>query len=150
MPRLSEVPRSEVHPFGEVMYALIFGDRDPVAEPGTASGTPGNWWTVTAQIPEMFDHIAGGLQFRGVCHCPSLLPVCCIFLGMCACPWRPGRCRSASVSWGSGRSMACMLNSMPVWRTCRWGFWGRCSGWDNFIIKTKVKGQSALEELHTC
>lgn len=63
MPRLSQVPRSEVHPFGELMYGLIFGDRDPVAEPGTASGTPGDWWTVTAQVPEMFDHIAAGLQF---------------------------------------------------------------------------------------
>lgn len=63
MPRLREVPRSEVHPFGEVMYQLIFGDRDPVDEPGTASGTPGNWWTVTALVPDAFDHIAAGLQF---------------------------------------------------------------------------------------
>jgi alkylhydroperoxidase family enzyme len=63
MPRLSEVPRSEVHPSGEIMYGLIFGDRDPVAEPGTASGTPGNWWTVTALVPDAFDHIAAGLQF---------------------------------------------------------------------------------------
>ena len=26
MPRLREVPRSKVHPFGEVMYGLLFGD----------------------------------------------------------------------------------------------------------------------------
>lgn len=63
MPRLREVPRSEVHPFGELIYGMIFGDRDPVAEPGTASGTPGDWWTVTALVPDAFDHIAGGLQF---------------------------------------------------------------------------------------
>ena len=63
MPRLREVPRSEVHPFGEVMYGLLFGDRDPVTDPGTASGTPGNWWTVTALVPDAFDHITGGLQF---------------------------------------------------------------------------------------
>lgn len=63
MPRLREVPRSEVHPFGEVMYGLLFGDRDPVTDPGTASGTPGNWWTVTALVPDAFDHICGGLQF---------------------------------------------------------------------------------------
>ena len=63
MPRLREVPRSDVHPFGEVLYGMLFGDRDPVSDPGTASGTPGNWWTVTALVPEAFDHIAGGLAF---------------------------------------------------------------------------------------
>lgn len=63
MPRLREVPRSEVHPLGELLYGLIFGDRDPVEEPGTASGTPGNWWTVTALVPDAFDHITAGLQF---------------------------------------------------------------------------------------
>ena len=63
MPRLSEVPRSEVHSFGEVMYGLIFGDRDPVEEPGTASGTPGDWWTVTALSPDAFDHICNGLIY---------------------------------------------------------------------------------------
>lgn len=63
MPRLREVPRAEVHSFGEVMYGLIFGDRDPVAEPGTASGTPGDWWTVTALSPDAFDHICNGLIY---------------------------------------------------------------------------------------
>ena len=63
MPRLREVPRSEVHPFGEVMYGLLFGDRDPTVEPGTASGTPGDWWSVTALSPDAFDHIAGGIQY---------------------------------------------------------------------------------------
>lgn len=63
MPRLREVPRAEVHPFGEIIYGLIFGDRDPVQQPGTASGTPGDWWTVTALVPDAFDHIAAGLQF---------------------------------------------------------------------------------------
>ncbi len=63
MPRLREVPRAEVHPFGEVMYGLIFGDRDPVEEPGTASGTPGDWWTVTALSPDAFDHICNGLAY---------------------------------------------------------------------------------------
>ena len=63
MPRLREVPRSEVHPFGEVMYGLIFGDRDPTVDPGTPSGTPGDWWTVTALVPDAFDHISAGLQF---------------------------------------------------------------------------------------
>ncbi len=42
---------------------MLFGDRDPVAEPGTASGTPGNWWTVFALVPDAFDHTTAGFQF---------------------------------------------------------------------------------------
>jgi alkylhydroperoxidase family enzyme len=63
MPRLREVPRAEVHEFGAVMYDMLFGERDPVVEPGTATGTPGNWWTVFAQVPDAFDHACGGFQF---------------------------------------------------------------------------------------
>lgn len=62
MPRLSQVPRSEV-PNDQVAraYDRIFGpDRDPVAEPGTATGTPGNWWTVFALSPEVFRHAVAG------------------------------------------------------------------------------------------
>ncbi len=63
MPRLREVPRAEVHEFGEAVYTMLFGDRDPVAEPGTATGSPGNWWTVFAQCPDAFDHASGGFAF---------------------------------------------------------------------------------------
>ena len=63
MPRLRQVPRSEVHPVGELLYGMLFGDRDPVAEPGTASGTPGDWWTVFALVPDAFDHTTTGFQF---------------------------------------------------------------------------------------
>lgn len=43
------------------MYDLLFGaDRDPVAEPGTATGTPGDWWTVFALVPEILDHAVRG------------------------------------------------------------------------------------------
>ena len=44
------------------LYELIFGDRDPVASPGTATGTPGNWWTVFANVPDCFDHAVHGLR----------------------------------------------------------------------------------------
>ena len=54
MPRLRQVPRAEATPEVLEMYARLFGDRDPVAEPGTATGTPGNWWTVFALVPEVF------------------------------------------------------------------------------------------------
>lgn len=63
MPRLAQVPRDDAHPFAQALYSMIFGDRDPVAEPGTASGTPGDWWTVFAQVPDAFDHTTAGFQF---------------------------------------------------------------------------------------
>jgi alkylhydroperoxidase family enzyme len=61
MPRLRQVPRAEVTaPVVTALYDMMFGDRDPVAEPGTASGTPGDWWTVFAAIPAIFDHSVRG------------------------------------------------------------------------------------------
>jgi len=63
VPRLRQVPLDEVHPNGKKLYELIFGDRDPVATPGTATGTPGNWWTVFANVPDCFDHTVQGFQF---------------------------------------------------------------------------------------
>jgi alkylhydroperoxidase family enzyme len=63
MPRLSQVSRDDAHPFAQAMYRMLFGDRDPVAEPGTASGTPGDWWTVFALVPDAFDHTTAGFQF---------------------------------------------------------------------------------------
>jgi alkylhydroperoxidase family enzyme len=64
MPRLRQIPRSEA-PEGivPVMYDLIFGERDPVAEPGLPNGTPGNWWTVVAQSPELLEHCVSGFAF---------------------------------------------------------------------------------------
>jgi alkylhydroperoxidase family enzyme len=42
-------------------YDLLFGkDRDPVAQPGTATGTPGDWWTVFALAPDIFKHAVDG------------------------------------------------------------------------------------------
>jgi alkylhydroperoxidase family enzyme len=40
---------------------FLFGDRDPVAEPGTSTGTPGDWWTVFALVPDIFAHCVGGI-----------------------------------------------------------------------------------------
>ncbi|HEY1740990.1 MAG TPA: carboxymuconolactone decarboxylase family protein [Acidimicrobiia bacterium] len=60
MPRLRQVPRAEAAPEVLPLYDLLFGDRDPVAEPGTATGTPGDWWTVFAQVPSVFKHAVGG------------------------------------------------------------------------------------------
>ena len=63
MPRLREVPKAEVHEAGRSAYEMLFGERDPVAEPGTATGTPGNWWTVFAGVPDAFDHAVAGFGF---------------------------------------------------------------------------------------
>jgi alkylhydroperoxidase family enzyme len=60
MPRLREIPRAEVS--GDVLaaYERLFGDRDPVKEPGTATGTPGTWWTVFANSPDVLRHAQAG------------------------------------------------------------------------------------------
>jgi alkylhydroperoxidase family enzyme len=61
MPRLREIPRGEVtSPLVLSMYRRLFGDRDPVAEPGTATGTPGDWWTVFANSPDVMEHACRG------------------------------------------------------------------------------------------
>lgn len=44
------------------MFEFLFGDRDPVEEPGTETGTPGNWWTVFALAPDCFDHAVEGFR----------------------------------------------------------------------------------------
>jgi len=64
MPRLRQVPRAEAAPSVLPVYDLMFGpDRDPVAEPGTATGTPGNWWTVFALVPDALEHAGRGFLF---------------------------------------------------------------------------------------
>jgi alkylhydroperoxidase family enzyme len=60
MPRLRQVPRAEASPEALAAYQRLFGDRDPVAEPGTATGTPGNWWTVFALVPDVLVHAQDG------------------------------------------------------------------------------------------
>jgi alkylhydroperoxidase family enzyme len=61
MPRLHQVSRAEATSEGILKtYNLLFGDRDPVAEPGTATGTRGDWWTVFALVPDILDHCNRG------------------------------------------------------------------------------------------
>lgn len=63
MPRLRSVPRDEAPADVQTVYDMLFGGRDPVAEPGTATGTPGNWWTVFALVPDCFRHAVAGFAF---------------------------------------------------------------------------------------
>ncbi len=63
MPRLRQVPRAEAPADIQTVYDMLFGGRCPVAEPGTATGTPGNWWTVFALVPDCFRHAVAGFAF---------------------------------------------------------------------------------------
>jgi alkylhydroperoxidase family enzyme len=68
VPRLRQVPRSEVtDPVTLAMYDFVFGaGRCPVEEPGTATGTPGDWWTVFALDPAVMRHcVEGFAYYRG-------------------------------------------------------------------------------------
>lgn len=61
MPRLRQVPKAEATaPIVTVMYDYLFDGRDPVAEPGTATGSPGDWWTVFALVPDVLEHAVQG------------------------------------------------------------------------------------------
>jgi len=61
MPRLRQVRRSEADQQRVLpLYNFLFGDRDPVDEPGTSTGTTGDWWTVFALSPDIFDHSVKG------------------------------------------------------------------------------------------
>jgi alkylhydroperoxidase family enzyme len=62
MPRLQQVGRAQATaPIVTAMYDFMFGPgRDPVAEPGTATGTPGDWWTTFALVPDVLEHCVAG------------------------------------------------------------------------------------------
>ncbi|QYJ06112.1 carboxymuconolactone decarboxylase family protein [Qipengyuania flava] len=64
MPRLREVPRAEADETVVLpLYNFLFGERDPVADPGTSTGTPGDWWTVFANSPDTLKHAAQGFAY---------------------------------------------------------------------------------------
>ena len=63
MPRLKQVPRAQADPLVQKLYASLFGERDPVLEPGTETGTAGDWWTVFANSPATFKHCVQGFQY---------------------------------------------------------------------------------------
>jgi alkylhydroperoxidase family enzyme len=53
MGRLRQVSLAEASPEIKELYKQFFGDRDPVKEPGTATGTPGDYWTTFALVPDI-------------------------------------------------------------------------------------------------
>ncbi len=60
MARLRQVRRDDASPLAKKMYRQLFGDRDPVTDPGTATGTAGDWWTVFALVPDVLEHAVRG------------------------------------------------------------------------------------------
>ncbi len=88
MPRLREVPRAEVTDERILyFYDLLFGpDRDPAVDHGTASGSPGDWWTVFAQSPEVFRHAVRGFAVYREARVDPLLRE----LGQCRAGWARG------------------------------------------------------------
>ncbi len=43
-------------------YDHMFGDRDPVTDPGTSTGTRGDWFTVFALVPDVLRHAVRGFS----------------------------------------------------------------------------------------
>ena len=60
--RLKQVSLNEACPEIREIYRQFFGERDPVAQPGTATGTPGDYWTTYALVP----HIQARLLARAI------------------------------------------------------------------------------------
>ena len=63
MPRLKQAGREVENPYANAIFDMLFGDRDPIKEPGTQTGTPGNWWTVFNIVPDAFAHTTDGFRF---------------------------------------------------------------------------------------
>ncbi len=61
MPRLRQVSRADAPPPLATLYERLFGERDPVAGPGTATGTPATWWTVFALAPDVLARTQAGI-----------------------------------------------------------------------------------------
>jgi alkylhydroperoxidase family enzyme len=62
MGRLRQVSKAEATPEVLEIYRQFFGERDPVAEPGTATGTPGDYWTTFALVPDLLQMARGDLM----------------------------------------------------------------------------------------
>jgi alkylhydroperoxidase family enzyme len=118
MPRLRQVPRADATPSVVLMYDYLFGDRDPVSEPGTDAGTPGDWWTVFALVPDVFDHaVAGFALYRSPARRldPKLRE-----LGMTRAGWTRGSQFVFSQHCKSCRSVGVreeQIDAIPSWST---------------------------------
>jgi alkylhydroperoxidase family enzyme len=98
------------------MYDHLFEGRDPVTQPGTTSGSPGDWWTVFALVPDVLEHAVQGF---GLYQSPErrLDPVL-RELAQCRAGWAAGsqfvfsqHCRSLR-TLGVGEAV---IEAVPHW-----------------------------------
>ena len=118
MPRLREVPRAEVTD-ERILYfydRLFAPDRDPAVDHGTATGTPGDWWTVFAQSPDVFRHAVRGFAlYRNADLDPVLRE-----LGQCRAGWARGSQFVFSQHCKQMRALGMTeekIQSIPHWQT---------------------------------
>lgn len=56
MPRIKPLAREDAAPSVAAIYDLVFGkDQDPLTASGTATGTPGNFFTTWGHVPEVLE-----------------------------------------------------------------------------------------------
>jgi alkylhydroperoxidase family enzyme len=121
VPRLRQVPKAEATaPIVTTMYEFLFEGRDPVAEPGTFTGAPGDWWTVFALVPDVFEHAVQGF---GLYQSPKrrLDPVL-RELGQIRAGWAAGSQFVYSQHAKSMRGMGVdeeKIASVPAWTVAR-------------------------------
>jgi len=101
------------------MYDRLFGpERDPVDSPGTATGSPGDWWTVFALSPAILRHAVSGF---GLYNDPArVLDPVLRELGQTRAGWLRGsqfvfsqHCKSCRALGMSDEKIA----AIPVWST---------------------------------
>ncbi|MFI0350825.1 carboxymuconolactone decarboxylase family protein [Actinomadura sp. 9N407] len=118
MPRLREVPRAEVTDERIIrFYDLLFGpDRDPAVDHGTATGSPGDWWTVFANSSDVFRHAVHGFAlYRNAGIDPMLRE-----LGQCRAGWARGSQFVYSQHAKQMRTMGMAeekIQAIPYWQT---------------------------------
>ncbi|HUI02253.1 MAG TPA: carboxymuconolactone decarboxylase family protein [Acidimicrobiales bacterium] len=117
MPRLRQVGKDEAEaPIVTVMYEHLFEGRDPVTEPGTATGSPGDWWTVFALVPDVLEHAVQGF---GLYQSPTrLLDPVLRELAQARAGWAAGSQFVFSQHCKSLRALAvdeALIESLPHW-----------------------------------
>jgi len=118
MPRLREVPRAEVTDERILFYydRLFAPDRDPAVDHGTSTGSPGDWWTVFAQSPDVFRHAVRGFAlYRSAALDPVLRE-----LGQCRAGWARGSQFVFSQHCKQMRALGMpeeRIQSIPHWQT---------------------------------
>jgi alkylhydroperoxidase family enzyme len=119
VPRLRQVGKDEAEaPIVTVMYDHLFEGRDPIAEPGTATGSPGDWWTVFALVPDVLEHAVQGF---GLYQSPKrLLDPELRELAQCRAGWAAGSqfvfSQHCKASRGLGIDSA-KVEAIPHWQT---------------------------------